>query len=214
MRHAAVYFAEQLGNRSSEPDFDAIFCSDFLNVAEFKGLVSEALQSLPTVVYFHENQFAYPSRRYDERDLHFGFTNFTSCLAADQVWFNSAFNRDSFFAGLEKACGQWPDYQPTESIQRIRTKCYVEPPGIVSGKTLRRFQVAGETTRPVNLVWASRWEHDKNPQLLLEALRALKKRGVDFRINVIGQPITIAMVTWIFFLAAPSYLMAPSVVGG
>ncbi len=187
MRHAAVYFAEQLASRFSGKDFDAIFCSDFLNAAEFRGLVGESLRGLPMVVYFHENQFAYPSRRHDERDLHFGFTNFTSCLAADQVWFNSSFNRDSFFAGLEKACGKWPDYQPTDSIQRIKTKCHVEPPGIVSGQTLREISSVAEANRPVNLVWASRWEHDKNPRLLLEALRALKSRGIDFRINVIGQ---------------------------
>ncbi|MGI9515929.1 MAG: tRNA-queuosine alpha-mannosyltransferase domain-containing protein [Pirellulaceae bacterium] len=183
MRHAAVEFARQLYDANAA-DYDAVVCSDFLNVAEFRGLVDEPFRRLPLVLYFHENQFAYPSRRYDERDLHFGFTNFTSCLAADQIWFNSAWNRDSFFVGLERACQKWPDYQPIKSIETIRTKCRIEPPGI--------NVPPAEISRPsddasVSILWASRWEHDKNPGLLLEALREFRNRDLPFRLNVIGQ---------------------------
>ena len=184
MRHAAVYFAELLNTAEISADFDAIVCSDFLNLAEFKGLVRSPIGDLPAVVYFHENQFAYPSRRHDERDLHFGFTNFTSCLAADQVWFNSAFNRDSFFSGLEKACHQWPDYQPVKAMEEARGKCLVEPPGISYPGDIRKVD---KQDSAIHLLWASRWEHDKNPALLLEALRALKKMDVNFHISVLGQ---------------------------
>jgi len=184
MRHAAVYFAGLLNNAATQDEFDAIVCTDFLNLAEFKGLVASPLADVPAVVYFHENQFAYPSRRYDERDLHFGFTNFTSCLAADQVWFNSAFNRDSFLNGLEKACQQWPDYQPVKAVQGIPDKCRIEPPGISFPSNISE---SDRRDSVVHLLWASRWEHDKNPALLLASLRALKKRNISFRISVLGQ---------------------------
>ena len=40
---------------------------------------------------------------------------------------------------------------------------------------------------PLRIVWASRWEHDKNPQLLLESLRRLKSKTDQFEISVVGQ---------------------------
>lgn len=184
MRHAAVHFAEQLRNEHANTKFDALFCSDFLNLAEFRGLADRSIRDLPTVLYFHENQFAYPSRRYDERDLHFGFTNFTSCLAADQVWFNSDFNHHSFFEGLEAACKKWPDYPPLQAVECIREKCRIEPPGIHVPTTGTDRLIAID---PVEIVWAARWEHDKNPALLLAALREFRKREIDFRISVIGE---------------------------
>ena len=198
MRHAAVHFAKLIRDDFSDIRFDALFCSDFLNLAEFKGLVPPSVARLPAVVYFHENQFAYPSRRHDERDLHFGFTNFTSCLAADQVWFNSAFNRDSFFEGVRAACKKWPDFPPTDSLDSILPKCRIESPGIAveqffakrrrCNKSDGRQQAESVTeSKPVSIAWAARWEHDKNPQLLLDSLRELKKRDLDFRISVVGE---------------------------
>ncbi len=39
----------------------------------------------------------------------------------------------------------------------------------------------------MRIVWAARWEHDKNPTLFFDALRILKKRNIEFRISVIGE---------------------------
>jgi len=186
MRHAAVHFSEVLGKEHIATDFDAIFCSDFLNLAEFRGLVGQPWMNLPTVAYFHENQFAYPSRRYDERDLHFGFTNFTTCLAADQIWFNSAFNRDSFFQHLHSACQKWPDFPPKNAIESLPEKSRVQPPGIQVGQTVNCPNPSAKN-EPLKLVWAARWEHDKNPHLLLLALRQLLTRNFDFRISIVGE---------------------------
>ncbi|MBN2129990.1 MAG: glycosyltransferase, partial [Sedimentisphaerales bacterium] len=37
------------------------------------------------------------------------------------------------------------------------------------------------------ILWAARWEHDKNPETFFEALKLLKQRGVVFRLSVIGE---------------------------
>ena len=192
MRHSAIHFTTQLQNHTDEK-FDAIVCSDFLNVAEFRGLVPKAFRETPIVVYFHENQFAYPSRHHDQRDLHFGFTNFTSCLSADEVWFNSAFNRDSFLSGLETAMKRWPDFPPREEVDSLSEKFHIYPPGVelptTSQQPQRGKQSRGllESIAPLKLTWAARWEHDKNPQGLLDALRKLRQLNVDFRLNVLGE---------------------------
>jgi glycosyltransferase involved in cell wall biosynthesis len=39
----------------------------------------------------------------------------------------------------------------------------------------------------MRIVWAARWEHDKNPELFFKALRILKMRKVEFRISVMGE---------------------------
>ena len=129
MRHSAIEFSRRL-EAYRDLSFDALFCTDFLNLAEFKGLAPKEIGHLPTVAYFHENQMEYPNQVDDPRDLHFAFTNFTTGLAADQVWFNSAFNRDSLLDGLRRACRHWPDFAPRQEIDLLQAKSLIEPPGI------------------------------------------------------------------------------------
>jgi len=53
---------------------------------------------------------------------------------------------------------------------------------------VREFPRRGERRPgPLRILWAARWEHDKNPRLLFDALKDLKTRGVDFRVSVIGE---------------------------
>jgi len=183
MRHAAVTFAERVRERLSQGQrWDALFCSDMLNLAEFRGLCPRDISELPTVVYFHENQLTYPVRVESERDYQFAMTNMTSALTAEAVWFNSAFHRDSFLDALEGFLKRMPDYQPVEAVGRIRDKSRVYPPGVrVMADRCDR------TPGPLHILWAARWEHDKNPGDFFEALRILKTRDTAFELSVIGE---------------------------
>ena len=172
MRHSAIHFAQEVGDRyRAGQRWDAIVCTDMMNVAEFRGL-APMVRDVPLVIYFHENQFAYPNRFQQERDRHFAFTNLVSAVAADQVWFNSCFNRDSMLAALQGQAKHWPDFDPREAIARVASKSTVEHPGIeipsLDWQTIERNRrariMAGE---PLHLIWAARWEHDKNPALSL-----------------------------------------------
>ncbi len=182
MRHAAVTFAEQLNcHTDSNCRWDVLFCSDMLNLAELKGLARAASQ-LPSVVYFHENQLFYPVRKEDPRDIHFGFINMTTALGATEVWVNSAFHRDSFLEALEKLLRQMPDHQNLQAVESIRSKSAVHPPGI------DEFAPRGAREGgPIRILWAARWEHDKNPEAFFEAVRTLRRENLDFRLSVIGQ---------------------------
>ena len=40
---------------------------------------------------------------------------------------------------------------------------------------------------PLRILWAARWEHDKNPETFFAAMEELKSRKVQFRVSVIGQ---------------------------
>lgn len=183
MRHAAVTLADDVRVRVEEgARWDLLFCSDMLNLAEFRGLAPEPAASLPAIVYFHENQLTYPVRQESERDLHFAFTHLTTALAARQVWFNSAFHRDSFLEALAGLLARMPDYRMLDKIDQVRARSYVRPQGI-SPMPPRGKRPPG----PPHILWVARWEHDKAPELFFEALRQLVERNVDFRVSVLGQ---------------------------
>lgn len=43
------------------------------------------------------------------------------------------------------------------------------------------------SSKPLHLIWPHRWEHDKNPQFLINTLQELNKRQVDFRVSILGE---------------------------
>ncbi len=183
MRHAAITFAEEVARLIDEGvEWDVLFCSDMLNLAEFLGLAPARIRQLPAVVYFHENQLTYPVQVERERDYHFVFTNITTALAARRVWFNSAFHRDEFLGALPGFLKRMPDHVPLGAVTQIRGKSEVCSPGIDD------FSRRGaRSPGPLRILWAARWEHDKNPTDFFAALRILAGKGVEFRISVIGE---------------------------
>lgn len=183
MRHAAITFADEVAARVRDgASWDRLFCSDMLNLAEFVGLAPAVLRQLPAVAYFHENQLTYPVQCESERDYHFVFTNITTALAADRVWFNSSYHRDEFLGALPAFLKRMPDHVPLGAVERIRAKSEVHSPGIAN------FARRGERRAgPLRILWSARWEHDKNPDDFFKALEILSGRGVDFRLSVIGE---------------------------
>jgi len=184
MRHAPLWFAEEVRRLwAAGSRWDMVFCSDMLDLAQLRGLVSPDVAPLPCLVYFHENQLTYPTRCGGERDLHFAFTNFTTAVAADRVWFNSQFHRRSFLTAVRRWLTAMPDHIPRAQLAAVETKSSVESPG-VDVADRRRLPSPDSSLR---IAWAARWEHDKNPKTFFDALRTLQQWGVDFRLTVCGQ---------------------------
>lgn len=184
MRHAAITFADQVRQLAAQGQaWDVLFCSDMLNLAEFVGLCPEPMHRLRRVVYFHENQLTYPVRVESERDYQYVMTNLTTALAADGVWFNSGFHRDEFLDAARKFLKRMPDFQPLEAVERIAEKTAVHSPGI---EPIEPGADARGGAAPV-VLWAARWEHDKNPEDFFAVVEKLANKGLAFRINVIGE---------------------------
>jgi glycosyltransferase involved in cell wall biosynthesis len=183
MRHSAITFADQVKKLIRQnQNWDLIFCSDMLNLAEFKGLAPKQITMLPAIVYFHENQLTYPIRFEDERDFQFAMTNITTALAADRIWFNSKYHRNSFINAIEKFLKKMPDNQPQNIIDVITKKASVHYPGINEISKNRD----NENDKPV-ILYCARFEHDKNPDDFFQALKSIKDKGFDFKLNVIGE---------------------------
>ena len=181
MRHAAIYFAELLARQHQE--YQLLFCTDMLNLAEFIGLAPTHIQTIPRVIYFHENQLLYPDKNATERDLHFAFINFTSALAANEIWFNSNWHMQAFYESLQQWLMKMPDFQPRQALASLQEKTRVHYPGIASAFTPNPNK---SDHAQITIAWAARWEEDKNPQCLFQALDLLKARNVNFRLNLLG----------------------------
>ena len=183
MRHAAITMARQLREPPyRDATWDIIFCSDMLNLPEFRGLAPSHIASLKACLYFHENQLTYPSQQPREWDYHFSFTNFTSAISADAIWFNTAFHRDEMLAALAEFLQRMPDHQPLSEIGPLKEKATVQYPGI---DLIER--PSSRQPGPPRITWAARWEHDKDPELFFQAMYRLKEKGLKFRLNVLGQ---------------------------
>ena len=200
MRGAAITFASEAqrldrewratfpggepGRDGASTRWDAILASTFLNLAEFKGLAGPDIANVPTVVYFHENQLVYPNRHTAEWDLQFPLTNITSALTADECWFNTAWNRDTFLEGIAPFIRQFPDHRPNGLAERIAAVSRVLAPP---------FDPEPFDAVPVSrgarcrIVWPHRWEHDKAPEAFFAAVAALAQEGLDFEVAVAGQ---------------------------
>lgn len=186
MMHSAVTFAEEVKSFSQSTNqipWDLIFCTDMLDLAKFKGLLPANFANIPTIAYFHENQMTYPTEYPKERDRHFAFSNITTALAADTVWFNSAFHMNEFLEAVAKFAKKGPDNKPTFMSSQIKKKSEVVPQGIKEFTQRQGSRISG----PVRILWAHRWEFDKAPETFFKALKILKKkRNCEFRISVLG----------------------------
>ncbi|XP_059611207.1 glycosyltransferase-like domain-containing protein 1-like [Phlebotomus argentipes] len=180
-RTSALYFSQII---PLDHDYRILFTCSVLNLAEFLGIRPD-LVKCKKIVYFHENQLVYPIREIKERDCQYGLNQIMSCLAADDIVFNSFFNRSSFLDNINPVLKIQPDLKLKAIREKIEPKCEVIyfP---VKFHWMPRERCPNEEGI-LHLVWPHRWEHDKNPQLLTETLIELNKRQVNFRASILGE---------------------------
>ena len=103
MRGAALHLLPKLPDLK---DYDLLVATNLLSLADLRALIQAPTP--PMLLYFHENQLTYPLAPGEAPDVHFGFTDITSALAADHVWFNSHSHREAFLKALPEFLRQMP----------------------------------------------------------------------------------------------------------
>lgn len=159
-----------------EPDL--LVATSMVDLATLKGL-HPRLSGVPSIYYFHENQFAFPRSDRQVTSVDAQMVQLYGALSADRVLFNSEFNRRTFLAGIDGLLSRMPDRVPERVRQRIAAKCGMLPVPIepVTPADARDNQL---------IVWNHRWEYDKAPELFADAIQALAERGVRFRLALLG----------------------------
>jgi glycosyltransferase involved in cell wall biosynthesis len=202
MRGSAIVLAQRAREAWDAGErWELVFASTFVNLAEFRALAGPGVGSLPTIVYFHENQLLYPNRHTAEWDLQFPLTNIVSALAADRCVFNTRWNLDGFLGEIPGFFKQFPDHLPRGVAPAIAAKSEVLAPpfdpqvfdvalataaGANAGAIDSTARSAPRGPRP-RVVWPHRWEHDKDPDTFFRVVTRLAAEGLDFEVAVAGQ---------------------------
>lgn len=184
MQGGAVTLARLFSASAHDPD--VILASDMFDLAAFRALTRRRTAHIPTALYFHENQLTYPQNARQRHGWRYGFTNYVSALAAERVYFNSAFHREAFFAALPRMLKHFADYNELESVAALQQRADVLPLGL----DLRRYDAhrcAPDSAAPPLIVWNHRWEADKNPAAFFAALDKLAAQDVPFRVALLGE---------------------------
>jgi len=149
-----------------------------VDLATLKGL-HPRLANTPCIYYFHENQFAYPTSKQQHDSVDPQMVQLYGALAANQLCFNSAYNRDSFLSGIDTLLKKLPDEVPENITDTLKTKSKLLPVPVNPVKN------TGNKNNKL-IVWNHRWEYDKAPQVFAEALILLNKQGQDFQLALLG----------------------------
>ena len=158
---------------------DLLVATSMVDLATLKGL-HPRLSGVTTALYFHENQFAYPTSDAQTTSVEAQMVQLYAALAADRVAFNSEYNRRSFIDGIDALLARLPDHVPAGVSNRIAEKSEILPVPIDPIRP-------AEAQDPKLIVWNHRWEYDKNPNLFADAMIALAAQNVDFRLALLGQ---------------------------
>ena len=187
-----------LARRFLESDIkpELFVATDMLDLTTFLALTRRIVPGTPSIMYMHENQLTYPlpdgdsdgpmRRQKGERDLHYAFINVASMLTADEVFFNSAFHRHTFFESLPGFLKHFPEHNELDAIPALRSKSRILPIGLDLGALIRQEPSTASGSAPL-IIWNQRWEYDKNPGQFFKALYKMADEGIPFRLALCGK---------------------------
>ncbi len=188
VRGSSLNFAFQFSEEISK-DYDLIIATSMVDFASLKGFVPH-LASIPSIVYFHENQFVYPLSQKDKKSelnanaISAQLTSIYSALCADKILFNSQYNLTSFISGAANLFKRLPDKFPDSLLAKIENNSQVLS---VPLETVEASSNDFIKNKIPHILWNHRWEYDKQPEVFFDALLKLKNAGFLFKLHVLGQ---------------------------
>ena len=168
-------------------NYDFLLATSMVDLSALRGFVPE-LARLPTVVYFHENQFAYPISERQLVSVEPQILNLYTALCADKLVFNSDWNRQSFLNGVRRLLKKMPDHVPANLLEELQQAQVIPVP--LADELFDNVTHRAKNSNDQNIldiVWNHRWEYDKGPALLLTIVDALIAAGVRFRLHLLGE---------------------------
>ena len=165
--------------------YDLIIATSMTDLSGLLGM-QPSLRDVPAILYFHENQFAYPDDSPDAHRVDRQITSIYSALAASRLVFNSEFNRRSFLDGTRALLKKMPDGVPQGIADDLSHKSRIIPVAL-GEECFKPQQRDQRNDSEFTLVWNHRWEYDKGLLELQQIVALLLETELDFRVHLIGQ---------------------------
>jgi len=163
--------------------YDLILATSMVDLSSLRGLVP-ALAHIPTVLYFHENQFAYPPGDQRLDNVEPQLVPLYAALCADRIVFNSHYNRDSFLAGAAELLRKLPNSLPPSIVTRLQDSEVIPVP--VPAHTRPRSKLPAQHDL-LEVLWNHRWEYDKGIDLLLALCTQMHADALPVRLHIAGE---------------------------
>ena len=163
--------------------YDLVIATSMTDLSSLRGFAPRLAQT-PTLLYFHENQFAYPLSGKEHNSVEPQILNLYSALAADQILFNTEFNRKTFLEGARALLKKLPDHIPNGLVERLTARSSVLPVPL-DASCYRPHQCKPDSN--LQVVWNHRWEFDKGPHLLYQAIEQSVIKELDITFHIVGQ---------------------------
>lgn len=166
-----------------EQDYDLLIATSMVDLASLRGFVPQ-LSRLPSLVYFHENQFVYPAGSEQRAgNIEPQLVPLYAAFCADAIAFNSDYNRSSFLQGAAQLLDRLPDKLGPALLAKLEASVVLPVP-------VQDFEMAdaAEATKTIlDVVWNHRWEYDKGPRRLLQLVETIAAQRLPIRLHVVGQ---------------------------
>jgi len=167
--------------------YDLLIATSMVDLSSLRGFIP-SLGQIPTLVYFHENQFAYPASERQHSSVEPQMVNLYTALCADRLIFNSSFNGESFFKGVAALLKKLPDAVPKGLVERMQERALCIPVPLESHCFIDPAEVSAEGDDGCfHLTWNHRWEYDKGPERLYRALKRVFPCSVSMKCHIVGQ---------------------------
>lgn len=168
--------------------YDLLIATSMTDLSALRGFIPR-LSACPTLLYFHENQFAYPKNAQQYASVEAQIVSIYAALCADKLIFNSAYNRQTFLAGVGQLLAKLPDGVPKQLVPLLTSRSQVLPvPLNPIAATFDPLEHSSplEHSRELHILWNHRWEYDKGPERLLSLVESLPEH-VPLRFHILGQ---------------------------
>ena len=179
--------------------YDLIIATSMTDLSSLRGFIP-SLANTPSIVYFHENQFDYPTSNKARANVEPQILNLYTALAADKVVFNSQYNYQTLLEGAQRLLRKLPDQVPSNIVELITHKSSVIPVPLkalsldtqaqqqaIKTANWHQYAAVEALKKPLLISWAARWEYDKGPVKLLNIISCLEAQNIDYRLAILGQ---------------------------
>ena len=164
-------------------DFDVIVATSMVDLATLIALFPN-LSHVPRLLYFHENQFAYPVSSAQHKSVEPAMVSIYAALAATRLCFNSEYNRQTFLQGVTGLLSKMPDHAPTHLAATLKRKSEVL--AVPLERVCFGSREKNHERAYGHIVWNHRWEYDKSPDRLLALIKKLPE-DLPLTFHIVGQ---------------------------